>query len=274
MKNLRLFFLPLCFILILSACRSTKKIGQAISKKDTVTIIATPGLTYKDTLQFISGLIDSIENRRLPYTTFSAKTKVVYSNKDGKQPDFIAFIRMQKDSIIWLSLANDIGIEGIRMMITPDTIKVMDKLAKTIQVRPLSSLQEISQIPFSFTDLQKILIGEAIFFDKDKVYSYSTKSNEYTMYSNTGLFKNAVSLNSDFFIEKSRIDDLNPALNRRADLFYKDYEWKDRIAFSTFREIFISYKDNFNVQMKFKDYQINPTLTFPFSVPKKFKKIP
>jgi hypothetical protein len=262
------------YLLASTACRSTKKIGQAISKKDTVALIAIPHVTYEDTLQYISGLIDSMRLHHFSYTTFSAKTKVVYSNKDGKQPDFIAFIRMQKDSVIWLSLANDIGIEGIRMIITPDTIKVMDKLAKTIQIRPLSSLQEISQIPFSFTDLQKILIGEAIFFEKEKVYSYSAKPNEYTMYSNNGLFKNAVSVNGDFQIEKSRIDDLNPALNRRADLFYKDYERRDHIAFSTLREIFISYKDNFNVQMKFKDYQFDPAITFPFTVPKKFKKIP
>jgi hypothetical protein len=35
-------------------------------------------------------------------------------------------------------------------------------------------------------DLQKILIGEAIFFDKEKVYAYSGKMNEYTMFSNSG----------------------------------------------------------------------------------------
>lgn len=261
-------------IMVQVACRSTKKIGQAISKKDTVAVAVSPRITYEDTLQYISGLMDSMRLRQLPFTTFSAKTKVIYSNKEGKQPDFIAFIRMQKDSIIWLSLANDIGIEGIRMLITPDSIKVMDKLAKTIQIRPLSSLQEISQIPFSFVDLQKILIGEAIFFDKEKVYAYSGKMNEYTMYSNSGKFKNAVSINGNYYVEKSRIDDTDPSLNRRADLFYKDYEWQNNILFSTFREIFISYKDNFSVQMKFKDYQFNQVLSFPFTIPKKFKKIP
>jgi hypothetical protein len=274
MKNLILGCLILFIIILQVACRSTKKIGQAISKKDTASVTITPRITYEDTLQYISGLMDSMRLRHLPFSTFSAKTKVVYANKEGKQPDFIAFIRMQKDSVIWLSLANDIGIEGIRMLITPDSIKVMDKLAKTIQIRPLSSLQEISQIPFSFTDLQKILIGEPIFFDKETVYSYSGKPNEYTLYSHSGMFRNAVSISGDYYLEKSRIDDLNTALNRRADLFYKEYEWQNNILFSTLREIFISYKDNFSVQMKFKDYQFNQILSFPFVIPKKFKKIP
>jgi hypothetical protein len=259
---------------MLVACRSTKNIRQAINKKDTASVVTEPRITYEDTLRYIGGLMDSMELRRVPYTTFSAKTKVLYTNKDGKQPDFVAFIRMKKDSMIWLSLANDIGIEGLRIVITPDTIKVMDKLAKTIQIRPLSSLQEVSQIPFSFQDIQKIIIGDAIFLEKSQVYAYNSKPGEYTLFSNAGLFRNAISLNGNYNLEKSRIDDLNPLLNRRADLFYKEYEWKDNISFSTLREIFISYKDNFSVQMKFKDYQLNPVLSFPFTIPKKFKKIP
>jgi hypothetical protein len=257
------------------ACRATKKIQQAITKKDTV-VLAKPDITasHADTLQMINNVIDSIENRHVNYTTFSARTKVVYANKDGKQPDFIAFIRMKKDSVIWISLANDIGIEGIRILITPDSIKVMDKIAKTIQIRPLSLLQELSQIPFSYTDLQHIILGRAIFFNKDSVYAYANQPEEYLLSGRNGVFNHTLSANSNYCIAKNRIDDASPVLGRRADLFYKEYEWKEGIAFSTLREIFISYKNVFNVQMKFKEYHFDALLSYPFNVPKKFKKIP
>jgi hypothetical protein len=229
--------------------------------------------THTDTLRFIAQLTDSIKKRQNEFVTFSARTKVLYSNKDGKQPDFVAFIRMKKDSLIWISLANDIGIEGIRMLITPDTIKVMDKLSKTIQVRPLSMLQEISQIPFSYSDLQHIILGRAIFFNQDSIFGYTSKSPDQNLFCKTGGFNNNVSVNADYLIEKSRIDDAVSSFGRRADLKYKDYEWRDGFAFSTLREIFISHKDVFNVQMKFKEYHFNEPLSFPFTVPKKFKKI-
>lgn len=269
------YVLLLCVLLnSLIACRATKKIQQAITKRDTTAIkVAKVEATHEDTLMVIGQLIDSIKNRHIEFSTFSARTKILYSNKDGKQPDFVAFIRIKKDSLIWLSLANDIGIEGIRILITPDTIKVMDKLAKTIQIRPLSMLQELSQIPFSYADLQHIILGRAIFFHQDSVFAYASKSPEHVLYCKSGGFNNSVSVNGDFFIEKSRIDDAIPALGRRADLLYKDYEWKDGFAFSTLREIFISHKDNFNVQMKFKEYHFNEALTFPFTVPKRFRKI-
>lgn len=256
------------------SCRSTKKIQQAITKRDTASVAVIAGPTYADSVRYISNMIDSIHSRELSFTTFSARTKVVYANKDGKQPDFIAYIRMKKDSIIWLSLANDIGIEGIRMLISPDSVKVMDKLAKTIQIRPLSSLQELSQIPFSFFDLQRMIVGQAILFDKKNVTSYTQMPEKFVLFSNSGSLKNALHVNGQFYVEKSSIDDVHPSLNRRADVFYKDYEWKDGYAFSTLREIFISHKDIFSVQMKFKEYHFDELLSFPFTVPRKFKKIP
>jgi hypothetical protein len=269
------YFILICVITAsLLSCRSTKKIQQAITKRDTTTMqTAKVEATHADTLLAISKLMDSMKSRQTEFSTFSARAKVLYSNKEGKQPDFVAFIRMKKDSLIWLSLANDIGIEGIRMLITPDTIKVMDKLAKTIQVRPLSKLQELSQIPFSYADLQHIILGRAIFFNEDSVFAYASGSPEHVLFCKSGGFNNNVSVNADYFIEKSRVDDAIPSLGRRADLFYKDYEWKDGVVFSTLREIFISHKDIFNVQMKFKEYHFNQALTFPFTVPKRFKKI-
>jgi hypothetical protein len=272
---LRLFIF-ICFsTAFLFACRSTKTIQRAITKKDTTTVVVTkPEATRTDTLRIIDSLTDSIRLRQIDFSTFSARAKVTYANQNGKQPDFLAFIRIRKDSIIWLSLANDLGIEGIRILVTPDSIKVMDKLAKTIQVRPLSKLQEISQIPFSFFDLQHILVGRPIFFHEDSVLHYASGPDEYQLFSKMGDIKNNLTVNKQYYPEKSRIDDAMASLGRRADLLYKEYEDKNGLLFSTLREIFISHKEVFNVQMKFKDYHFNELLSFPFNIPKKFKKIP
>jgi hypothetical protein len=268
-------FILVVFIFLTFACRSTKTIQKAIAKKDTTAIVAKNlGEQYADTIRFINGLIDSIQSHQKAFVSFSARAKVDYANQNGKQPDFLAYIRIKKDSIIWLSLANDLGIEGIRIMVTPDSIKVMDKLAKTIQVRPLSKLQEISQIPFSYADLEHIIVGRPIFFQKDSIKNYISSPETFLLFCKMGDIKNYLYFNKKHLPEKSRIDDAAPALSRRADLIYKDYEDKDGFIFSTFREIFISHKEIFNVQMKFKDYHFNESLSFPFTIPKKFKKIP
>jgi hypothetical protein len=265
--------LILVFVAGLVACRSTKKIQQAIIKKDSTEVVKEDLPDHEDTIQMVNSLLDSVARRQTVYSTFSAKIKVDYTNQKGKQPDFIANVRMQKDSIIWISLSNDIGIEGLRIVISPDSIKVLDKLANTYQQRPLNSIQTVSQIPFAFTDLQNLLIGIPVFFNKDSILSYNGKATGYTVLSYGSLFRHLLSIDPEYRIEKSKLDDTDPVLNRTADLFYKEYEDKTGFLFSTFREIFISQQNNLNVQLKFKDYHFNELLTFPFTIPKRYKRI-
>ncbi len=264
----------LLLIVIFSACRSTRKLQQAIVKKDTVaTIIPDLLPTHADTVRMVTNLISSVQKNRIEFTTFSAKIKVDYFNSKGRQPDFVANVRMQKDSIIWLSLGNELGIEGFRVLITPDSIKVLDKLANTYQVRPLSHIQELSQIPFAFADLQNLLLGNPVFFNRDSITSYTNNDRGYTLLSVDALFKNLISINNNFLIEKSKLDDNDPSLNRTCDLIYTEYETKAGFPFSAYREIFISQQNKLDVQLKFKDYKFNEVLSFPFSIPKKFKRI-
>lgn len=261
--------------MVLLACRSTKNIQQAIVKKDTASTVTIVKPTHDDTLRLIDALWDSVQKRQFSFEwqTMSAKLKVGYTNQKGKQPDFTANIRMKRDSVIWISLSNDIGIEGLRIFITPDSIQVLDKLANTYQQRPLLSIQEVSQIPFSFADLQGLLTGQPLFFDIASILTYSNRTTGYTLLSADSIFRNLLSINIDYTIEKSKLDDVDPLMNRTADLFYRDYEEKAGFPFSTYREIFISQQNKLHVQLKFRDYRFNETLTYPFPIPKRFKRI-
>jgi hypothetical protein len=266
-----------CVLLMaFSACKSTKTIQQAMVKKDTIAAPEVPVEkipTREDTMRMVNEVLTNVQQKYIEFRTFSAKIKVDYSNSKGKQPDFVANVRMLKDSLIWISLGNDIGIEGIRVLISNDSIKVLDKLANTFQVRPLSHIQELSQIPFSFADLQNLLVGNPIFFNKDSITSYTNNANGYTLLSYASLFKNLLSIGTDFSIQKSKLDDNDPALNRTCDLIYNNYETKTGVQFSTQRKITILQQTKLDVELKFKDYKFNEEMNFPFTIPKKFKRI-
>lgn len=272
----RLFFITIAFIglLAFTACRSTKNIQKAIIKKDSVAVVVKDiQPTHQDTMKMVNTVLGAVEQKRIDFNTFSAKIKVDYENEKGRQPDFIAHIRMLKDSLIWVSLSNDIGIEGIRVLISNDSIKLLDKLANTYQVRPLSAIQEVSQIPFEFADLQNLLVGNPIFLNKDSITSYVKTVNGYNLLSIDVLFKNLITISNEYVIEKSKLDDNDPALNRTCNLVYSEYENKTGKLFSTMREIAIIQQTKLNVKLKFRDYKFNEELTFPFTVPKKFKRI-
>ena len=269
---MRLLILTGFILTLLYACRSTKVIQKAIEKKDTVAVVVPVDVpTHDDTVKLIAAIFDGY--KAIEYKTFAAKIKVDYFNSKGKQPDFVANVRMRKDSIIWVSISNDLGIEGFRVLIDKDSIRVMDKLANTYQVKPLTSMQDIVQIPFSLSSIQELLVGNPVFFNRDSVIAYTKTEKGYTLLSSGELFKNLLSFNNGFAFEKSKLDDKDLMRNRTADLSYFEYESKTGVMFSTYREMFLSHQNKLDIQLKFKDYKFNEALSYPFNVPKKFKRI-
>lgn len=264
----------LAYIVFISAfilgCRSQKKIQKVIAapKDSAVVVVNEPKI---DTMALVRAAVGKMNGYRIDFNTFAAKIKVDYENSRGKQPDFTANIRMKKDEVIWMSLTGTLGIEGFRVMITKDSIHIIDKLSNTYTSRPLSYLQEISNVPFDFATLQDLIIGNPVFFNADSISAYRKVDNTVSLLSYTSVFKHLLTLSSDDIITHSKLDDADPTRNRTCDLTYEEYETKNGVNFSNYRNIVISEKSKLEIQLKFKQFEINPPdQTYPFNVPKKF----
>jgi hypothetical protein len=256
----------------LTACLSTKKLRQAIHKKpEEKEVVVLP--TAADTLKMIHTLLDSVSVKQRVYATFSARIKVDYTDDKGKQPDFVANVRIKKDSLVWMSIGNEIGIEGLRVLIDKDSIRILDKLANTIQIRPLSSIQQISQLPLALTDIQQLLVGNPVFFNQDSLHLISSGKTGHSLLSQGDFFRHLLYIGAEYQIEKSKLDDPKLASERSATLTYQDYEWKEGHWFATLRDVLITTKSTLAIRLRFKDYRFNEALTYPFTIPKKFKKI-
>lgn len=260
------------FILFASSCKPAKKIQSAIVKKDTAQTVMIDN-SHADSVQFINTVLDRVKSNRIDFKTFSAKVKVNFKDKEGEQPELTVFVRMQKDSIIWLNIqATILGVEVLRVMVTPDSVKVLNKREKYVQYRSVSYLQELTQLPFDFSTLQDFLIGNPIYLDSN-VVSYK-KSNESIILMDIGqLFKHLATISDgDFLLQHSKLDDVDPLRNRTGDLTYSGYENKAGVKFSTERRISVSEKSKLDIDMDFKQYSFNETLSYPFTIPKNYKR--
>ena len=82
--------------------------------------------------------------RKKIFKTFSAKIKVDYQNSKGNQPNITAYVRILKDSLIWISgYATVFNIEAFRVLINKDSVFVLDKINKEVQYRSIDYLQEV-----------------------------------------------------------------------------------------------------------------------------------
>jgi len=267
------FFCLLLIIALLASCRSTKKIQTAITKKDSVlTVNAPPRATKTDTVQLINAALRKVDSNRIGFRTFSAKVNVDYSGSDGKKYDVNANIRMYKDSAIWIAVNALLGIDAMRLFVTKDSVKLLDKLNKTYTARSVDYLREVTSLPLNLYNLQDLIIGNPVFLDPN-VVSYSTNNNQIALLSLGELFKNLITLNEgDKTLIHSKLDDVDPARNRTADLTYGDYESKKGLPFSTKRRIVVAEKNRLDIKLEFKQYDFNQEVNFPFSVPKNYDR--
>jgi hypothetical protein len=258
---------------LLASCRSTKKIQTAITRKDTVVTVNIPPVASKnDTVQMIKAALQRVGSNRIDFRTFSAKVNVDYSGSDGKKYDVNANIRMYKDSAIWVAVNALLGIDAMRLYVTRDSVKLLDKLNKTYTARSVDYLQEVTSLPLDLYILQDLIIGNPVFLDSN-IVSYSVNNNQIAMLSLGQLFKNLITINeADKTLLHSKLDDTDPARNRTADLTYFDYESKKGIPFSTKRRIVVTEKNRLDIKLEFKQYEFNQDVSFPFSIPKNYER--
>lgn len=267
-------FAVIIVIGLLASCRSTKKIQTAINRRDTTAVVTLPPSADKknDTIQMIRSTLNKLDSNRIDFRTFSAKVNVDYTGGDGKKYNVNANLRMYKDSAIWVNVNALLGIDVMRLLITKDSVKLIDRLNKTYTTRSVDYLQEVTSLPLNLQNLQDLIIGNPVFLDSN-IASYSISNNQIIMLSLGQLFKNLLTLDqNDKTLIHSKLDDKDPARNRTADLTYGDYEDKKGPWFSTNRRIVVAEKNRLDIKLDFKQYDFNQEVSFPFSVPKNYDR--
>lgn len=265
---------------MLFGCRSAKKVQKvqpAISKVDTTPLVVVSdnksNNNKSEVVTTAKDIFDKVIKNKISFTTFNAKVRVQYEGKEGSD-EATAFIRLKKDSAMWLSLRGALGIEGFRVLITKDSVQVMNLLKKNVQYRGIGYLQEVTGIPFDFTTLQDLVVGNPVFVDSN-ITSYKVNANNQLQVTMAGkVFKHLVSLdNTDFNILHSKLDDIDVSRNRTCEINYSNYENNAGVKFSASRKISLAAQSALNINLEFKQYSFNQPLTFPFNIPKNYKKL-
>jgi len=259
-------------VLSVSSCKTVKKIQAAVAKKDTVSVKITNTLN-RDSILMVKNAFEDVRSKSNDFKTFSAKVKVEYQDGKGKQPNITAYVRIIKDSAIWISgFATVFNIEAFRIFINKDSVFVLDKINKQAQCRSIDYLTEVTAIPFDFNTLQNLLVGNPIFLGDSVVYYKETESK--ILLATLGKhFKHLLTIDkSNHFLIHSKLDDVDINRNRTADITYSNFENENGINFSTYREITVSEKNKLDIQMNFKQWEFNKELTISFSIPKNYKR--
>ncbi|HVB04179.1 MAG TPA: DUF4292 domain-containing protein [Chitinophagaceae bacterium] len=217
-------------------------------------------------------VFNRISSNIIPFRTFSAKMKIDYQNDKGVQETLTAFVHMQQDSAIWIAVTPLLGIEVARLLITPDSVKLMDKMHKTLTVKGTDLIEQLINIPMNFRTLQDMIIGNPVYFSAQLHHFSRTPSlvsftcRDSTMQNEFDVFAD------DYRLQQCRISDTDTTLHRHMDITYGDYTSVDGMGFSTLRKIFVMDRSVEQITLHFTRVRFNVPMVFPFYVPSDYQR--
>ena len=139
----RFFFFVVLGVLVWPSCRSVRDI-QGVP---------------------VSGMADdqlwmALDSARFQFETFSAKADLDIEDASGKS-GAIAYVRMRRDSLIWISFRKA-GIEGARLLITPDSVHILDRTEKAYYPLSYDYLRTQFNLDMPFGALQDMIVGNVL----------------------------------------------------------------------------------------------------------------
>ena len=200
-----------------------------------------------------------------------AKAKITYSDEYSGET-FSANIRMRKDSAIWMNFKK-FSIEGARVLLTPDSIFVIDRINNEYLAKPFEYAQKEYSLPFGFQGLQAMLLGNPVFFSTQT--EAGVDSLQFTLAQKTENLNATYWLSSpEMFLRRFLVDDFR---NKRSmDVFSSDYrQLDDKQQFSYVRSFNLKSPDlgKMKVGIEFSKIEINTPQEMKFEIPEHYEKM-
>ncbi len=254
--SFRLALAGCCGILLFHSCVLFHPRHSLVVKAADTTLVAS-GTTDSSAAYYARLLAGEFR-----FETFSAKLKLQVKTEASGQSDYTATLRMKADSAIWIS-AGQMGIEGIRVFITPDSVRIWDKLEKKYYSRDFSVFNELLGLPVDFNTLQDVLAGRPVYFQPQQMKAARLDSLcQLTSFSNG--VQNTLMLSRKFQLMSMKMVDA--AHNRDLAIDYFQYNPQLSKPFSEERVLVITQPKPVEISILFNKVKVNEPVKFPFRI--------
>ncbi len=212
-----------------------------------------------------------IRAKKISYTTYQCRAKMHFESDKEKQNFSINF-RMLKDSIIWASINAPIIGEIARAIVTPDSIKAIERVNKKSYLYSYKDIQKLINIEVDFKTLQELIVGNAIalegpFTDIKELGAFSNILIKGKDFTNQLTYTKADSTLKQVQLQTSR-----PASSSSLLIALNQYGWVDNRFFPAQRQYnILDIKGAIELDMEINKAEFDKSVDYPFSIPKSYK---
>lgn len=213
-------------------------------------------------------VVDDVE-----FTYLTAKVKVDFDS-DKLSVSGTANIRMQKDSVIWISLSPALGIEGARVLITQDSVFIINKLDKVYMDFSFPELSQKLDFDLNYSLVESVVIGNLIYpYVRERVVK-SGDMYTYSQVHSSFRFDNYIGAKT-MKLEKVNVRDT--ITNNTISVNYSDFQLVNEEIFPFLIKAALEYqkegKKKTTIDLEYKQANIEEKpLKFPFNVPQKYER--
>src|SRR5258705_9367214 len=263
-----LFVLPVLFF----SCRTSKKVTSA----------PPPAPSAEMTFQQV---MDSMLRNVPTFTAITGKGDIEF-NSSGNSVSFGFHLRMQRDSAIWLSVSPLLGIEAVRILLTQDSVKALDRLNNVYYSDGYNAVNVLANADLSFSLLQSLIMA-AYFPSSDTLRSLYVENPDYLL-TTVEKKKNSRAEEEASMLPFAWDIWVSPADNRihKMNIAQPSDKKNVQVNYSDFRDTgsgMIPFRQDVNLaddakgktaQVIISFSKISPvsSVEFPFNIPSKFER--
>lgn len=277
--------LTLCFFVVIS-CKQRKHVQKTVTE----TVIADT-LNGRCRLDFKSSktLSNNIKENEFGFTWVNAKANVE-TLIDGKEESFDIRVKIKKDSAILVSIQYLLGLEVAKILITKDTVKLVNYIQKNYFVGDFNYINDLLNTELDFNVLQAVLFGNsAEFYEDDDLklkpiidrencrYLLSTeRKRKLKKLQTTGTeLKKALQILTlspeNYKILKNEF--IDPGTNRTFIANYKNFIQKDSVYAPFNVDIDIYAEKKANIKIEYVRIEKNTPQKISINIPNKYDRL-
>ena len=265
--------LPVLIITIafFSACKT----GREAKKEIKETVKQDTGVEF-----IFSKMKDAQFDFRTMNVKFQAKVESEKSNMS-----FGGSMRIIKDRTIWLSLSAIVGIEAFRVYISPDSVKMINRLNKTYFKGDYQLINELLKTPFDFDMLQALVTGNDFSYYENNIFKVGEDAKAYKIATpGRRKLKNYVANQSDmdrelvqdlwispdnYKIIRQQIKEISKE-NSKLVVDYSAFVAFDDQLLAHQIDVSVEAEQKMKVMIDFEKVTVDEEITVPFMIPENY----
>ena len=231
-------------------------------------------------------LYEKMKENQVKADYFDSRLKLVYKQQGKSKTELNGQIRIKSDSIIWLSVSPALGIEALRVEMTQDSFKVINRLNKTYLTGDFMMVEKLINTTIDYSIIESLLFANDLsHYDVKKIkvkvdnnlYHISIKKRRKIRKYLRAQESTPQVLVQDLWIDPATYRIKKLKINEFGDdskslnVYYDDYEDVNGTLLPANILIEINAGAKIEIGMKYKNPEFDKPLRFPFKIPSKYK---